>query len=208
MGEPAAAAPAQQPAAPEDAPQQAALGAIEMLDAPVVEEEEEDPGAPGSPHAPPQPGLALPAAAAEHDGNRTFPELLAWAWSAYERLGTVGAGHPVDGQHETPLAGKVPETYLAADVCDLGRLLLRMLLQPHKSEMLLHPLNPDTPPDPSTFSPSLQSLLLRLVHVVPSRRLSARQALASEWAREPLPGQLRPLCCCWKLADAIGTAAT
>ena len=116
-------------------------------------------------------------------------------------------------------------SFFAADVCDLGRVLLRMLLQPYKlrAQATAVPVHPAAaaaaaaaamaqvalppagghqgPPDPSVFSPALQQLLLRMLHPNNARRPMLRDVLRSEWVREPYPGVARPLCCCWKLCD-------
>jgi hypothetical protein len=113
-------------------------------------------------------------------------------------------------------------SFFAADVCDLGRVLLRMVLQPYKlrAQATAVPVHPAAaaaaamaqvalpqagghqgPPDPSVFPPALQQLLLRMLHPDSARRPMLRDVLRSEWVREPYPGVARPLCCCWKLCD-------
>jgi len=160
-------------------------------------------------------------------GGRSFTELLAWGWAAYERLGTLITGHPgeVDLAHATPSSRRhalLMRSFFAADVCDLGRVLLRMVLQPYKlrAQATAVPVHPAAaaaaamaqvalpqagghqgPPDPSVFPPALQQLLLRMLHPDSARRPMLRDVLRSEWVREPYPGVARPLCCCWKLCD-------
>jgi len=129
--------------------------------------------------------------------------LLQWAWASYERLGALSSGHPNDAQYHA-----VPTVALATDVCDLGRLFLRLLLQPHKLHALaMHPGNAgaaalEPPPSEALFPPSLKQLLVSMLSARPEARPTARQILTSPWMRqadEPTP---RRLCPCWKLADA------
>jgi hypothetical protein len=154
----------------------------------------------GLAHAPPQPapqlataaGVALLAAGeGEAGGGRTFADLLQWAWTAYERLGTLSTGHHIElPEHEVSQGGLLPDFYLAADVSDLGRLLLRMLLQPYRQRAAganaPHHANPgpavlDAPPNVDFFPPALQSLLLSMLHS------ATRQRPTMEQARSPTP---------------------
>lgn len=164
------------------------------------------------------------------NGGRTFLELITWGWAAYERLGTLITGHPVDldlshrgGMPPGRELATIASSYLAADVCDLGRLLLRLVLQPYKVRAqtanngaapmaaAANPMAaaagtaaaglPAGPPDASVFPPPLQLLLLRMLHPNAKLRPTVQEVLRSEWVREPYPGVCRPLCCCWKLAD-------
>ena len=157
----------------------------------------------GLAHAPPQPApqlfTALGAAGAaqlaagegEAGGGRTFADLLQWAWTAYERLGTLSTGHHIElPEHEVSQGGLLPDFYLAADVSDLGRLLLRMLLQPYRQRAAggnaPHHANPgpavlDAPPNVDFFPPALQTLLLSMLHS------ATRQRPTMEQARSPTP---------------------
>ncbi|KAL1527065.1 hypothetical protein AB1Y20_015749 [Prymnesium parvum] len=132
--------------------------------------------------------------------SRAFADLLTWGWSAYDRLGIV-----IEGLHAEHVDAESPVPYaeLSFDVRDLGRVLLRMLLQPYK----VGP-TPELPPSPADFSESLQELLLKMLHRNPARRPTAQQVRCSAWTQEQLPGVPRPLCCCWKLADALDVSAT
>ena len=133
-------------------------------------------------------------------GDRTFVELLSWAWSAYERLGTLVTGHPIDineaGNHVGGSSLIMSDmAMLAGDVCDLGRLLLRLLLHPHKLRAQNHHLGNGAqpgfgaqnaalaavqvegqgPPDPAHFPHALQMLLLRMLHPSSSKRATIHQ---------------------------------
>ena len=195
------------------------------------------------PPPPPQAGGAAAGPANEEHGRvggQTFQELLMWGWSAYERLGTLPSAHSIE-RDEYGHDAYGARTAYAADVCDLGRLLLRLLLQPDKLRAIVNPqnnnnnnnsadnnnnnngiggVNANQPgggipalaqvvppnggahgpmPPASSFAPSLQRLLLQMLHPRASRRPTALEVLTSDWAREPYPGVVRPLCVCWRL---------
>ena len=59
-------------------------------------------------------------------------------------------------------------------MADLGRLLLRMLLQPFKSRAAAAAQWPATPPQPSAFAPQLRRLILSLVSPTARARPTAR----------------------------------
>jgi len=155
--------------------------------------------------------------------ERGFEGLLAWAWATYDRLGTLTSATSEEndlfhGVHGVPSSfadaaeeASVPESYLAADVCDLGRLLLRLLLQSYKrGAHAQHAAAAAAmrPPPSSAFPPSLQRLLLSMLHPQPRHRPCMSAVLRSEWVRHPDEGTARPLCCCWRLADARMASAT
>ena len=139
-------------------------------------------------------------------GGRSFEELLAWAWGAYERLGTLASAQSADYEFA--------KVAYAADVSDLGRLLMKLLLQPYKfraahaeaGAQAAHPPPVAQMPPADAFAPSLQKLLLRMLHPKPTRRPTAREVLDSEWACEPLPGIVRPLCVCWRMHTSMPPA--
>ena len=177
-------------------------------------------------NAVPVPPGAAAGGAAGGAGARSFGELLLWAWTAYERLGSQSTSHQLDAaDHDLARGGALDASYQAADISDLGRLLFRMLLQPYKFRAAAANPPPgggsgggpggggppgqaaaaaEIPPDQTSFSPALQTLLLEMLHASPRQRPSARRVLSSEWARQRVAGVPTPLCACWKLVQSSG----
>mmetsp|Transcript_12083 Transcript_12083/g.36282 ORF Transcript_12083/g.36282 Transcript_12083/m.36282 type:complete len:695 (-) Transcript_12083:120-2204(-) len=148
-----------------------------------------------------------------------FSEVLTAAWSGYERLGLLGSVSLNQHQNlQLGGGGMSAHPFLAADVADLGRLLLRMLLQPFKSRAAAAAQWPATPPQPSAFAPQLRRLILSLVSPTARARPTARHVFdaagrvdtAAVAALTPggassegeLEERVGSLCSCWQRVDA------
>ncbi len=154
--------------------------------------------------------------------RRLFASILLWAWGCYERdLGLVsGYFDPsMEMERDAPAALTSEVKLCSADVIDLGRLLLRLVLEPFVREVLrTHaatnppvavngqpPQQPHAvhhiagPPPESQFQPEFRDLIEQIFSGSPP---TAAEIARHPWVLRRSATKMRPLCDCWQLSAA------